>query len=112
MRFISTKVHGIMDYTVGALLSASPLFLSSEFKTARKLLVTAGIVATIYSLFTDYELGAIRKLPMKTHLKLDVLSGLSLMAAPFILDVQKEEKTTLLLTGLVEVGAGLLSKTS
>lgn len=110
MRFISTKVHGIMDYTVGAILSASPAFLPHEYNTTRKLLVGAGLGATVYSMFTNYELGVIRKVPMKTHLTLDIMSGLLLVAAPFIFSVKKGEKAPLILTGLVEIGAGLFSK--
>jgi len=101
-----------MDYAVGSILTSSPAFLPRRYKTARNLMVAAGLGATIYSLFTNYELGVVRKLSMKTHLRLDVMSGLLLIAAPYYLKVRKGEKGALLLTGMVEVGAGLLSKES
>ncbi|MDQ3395917.1 MAG: hypothetical protein M3512_17675 [Bacteroidota bacterium] len=111
MRFISTKAHGIMDYTVGTILSVGPALLGPKYKTARKLLFASGMAATIYSLFTNYELGAVKKLSMKTHLTLDVLSGLFLVASPWLFVLNKEEKAPLMISGLVEIGAGLLSKT-
>lgn len=112
MRFIPTKIHGIMDYTVSSILSASPAFLPLKYKTARKLLVSAGLGATIYSLFTNYELGAVKKIPMKTHLNLDVASGIFLLMSPLFFNLRKGERGPLMFTGMLEVGAGLLSKKS
>jgi hypothetical protein len=99
-----------MDYSVGAILTASPAFLPHDFRMARKMMVSAGLGATIYSLFTNYEMGAIKKLPMKTHLKLDIMSGLLLMTAPLFMIIKKEEKKALIFTGMVELCAGLFSK--
>jgi hypothetical protein len=39
-----------------------------------------GFAAITYSLLTDYELGALRVLPMPVHLTLDVLFGVAILA--------------------------------
>ncbi len=77
---ISTRVHGVLDYATAGLLLTAPRALGWGSRT-RRLLATAGIGATAYSLLTEYELGAVRKLPMPVHLNLDAASGLRLLLA-------------------------------
>lgn len=110
MRFIPTRIHGIMDYTVSTILFSGPAYLGKKYETTKNLFLAAGLGATAYSLFTNYEGGAIKKLPMSAHLTLDVISGLLLTMAPFLLQVNKRERLPLILAGLVEVSAGMLTK--
>ena len=82
MRFISTKVHGAIDYTVGSLMASSQL-LGVKGSIENALPLALGIGATFYSLFTDYYvLGVVRTLPMKYQLALDIASGAFLCASP------------------------------
>ena len=81
MRFIPTKVHGALDYTVGALLAAGPWLLKTDKKSAATYVpIALGAGAILYSLFTNYEWGAVKKIPMKDHLKMDLGSGVFLAA--------------------------------
>lgn len=49
---------------------------------------------------------------MRTHLILDALSGLVLIAAPFVLDVDDDEiMWTLIVLGILEIGASLTTET-
>src|SRR5678815_5132863 len=71
MRFIPTKVHGVMDYIMGILLIASPwLFDFNRGGMETWIPVILGVGALVYSVMTDYELGLTRTLTMPTHLSL------------------------------------------
>ena len=111
MRFIPTKVHGVIDYTVGSLMTSSPL-MGVKGSAEKAIPVALGIGATAYSLFTDYELGAVRALPMKAHLTLDVLSGAFLLASPLIFkNMDRKAKISFVALGLFEIAASLFTKT-
>ena len=85
MRFIPTRVHGLLDYLVGLLLIAAPwVFNFARGGAETWVPVALGAGALLYSLFTDYELGLVKRLPMGTHLTLDLLSGLLLAASPWL----------------------------
>src|ERR687886_2946987 len=84
LRVIPTSVHGVLDYVTGsALLAAPELFGLKDVPPAALTPRLAGTGATAYSLLTDYELGAVRLLPMRVHLVLDAASGALLAAAPW-----------------------------
>lgn len=81
MRFISTNLHGIFDYVVGAYLIAMPWLFGFAFigGPATWVPVTIGVGVIAYSLLTDYEWGVWKRIPMRAHLILDVLAGLTLL---------------------------------
>jgi hypothetical protein len=112
MRKIPTRVHGMLDYSTGALLMGLPgLFKAARSGRAESAVpVALGVGALLYSLFTDYELGAVRKLPMKVHLGLDVASGIFLAASPWLFDMDEEVRAPYLALGLWEVAAGLMTE--
>ncbi len=59
MRFIPTRVHGLLDYVVGMLLIAAPWVFNFDRGGAETWVpVALGVGALVYSLFTDHELGA------------------------------------------------------
>src|SRR3954463_11496548 len=85
MNLIPTRVHGFLDYTVGLLLIVAPWLLGfSHHGIATWLPVILGAGAIGYSLFTCYELGLVKAIPMPAHLTLDAMSGLLLAASPWI----------------------------
>src|SRR3954466_1777092 len=85
MNLIPTRVHGFLDYIVGLLLILAPwLFGFAHHGAATWMPVILGAGALVYSLFTRYELGAVKAIPMPAHLALDGLSGLLLAASPWI----------------------------
>ncbi|HEV7251866.1 MAG TPA: hypothetical protein VGN97_02025 [Mesorhizobium sp.] len=82
---ISTFLHGVIDYLVGAALVAAPfLFGFADGGAAQWATTAMGVVAFIYSLLTDYELGALRLLPMRVHLGIDLAFAPLLMALPWL----------------------------
>jgi hypothetical protein len=111
MRFIPTRVHGILDYLVGVLLAVSPwLFQFNRGGAETWVPVVLGVGAILYSLFTDYEWGVARKLSMPTHLMLDVLSGLFLAASPWIFGFADYVYLPHLIFGIMEIGVSLMTK--
>src|SRR5262245_49162243 len=85
MRFIPTKLHAPLDYIVGVALIAAPwIFMFSEHTAATVIPVVLGIGLIVYSLFTDYELGVWRRIPMSGHNLFDILAGTLLAASPWI----------------------------
>src|SRR5215218_5326840 len=67
---IPTRVHGVLDYMTAAFLHTLPRVMGWS-RPVTAVLDAAGASATAYSLLTDYELGAVKALPMKAHLTLD-----------------------------------------
>lgn len=111
MRFIPTKVHGVLDYTVGGLIAASPwIFRYAKGGAETWVPVAAGKGALVYSLLTDYEWSVKRVIPMKTHLMMDLASGVLLAASPWLFGFAKKVWVPHLVMGLFEIGAALLTK--
>jgi hypothetical protein len=112
MRLLSTKTHGAMDYPSALLLMAAPWVLGFR-KNGPETWIPVGIGATMLaqSLMTDYEFGAVRKVPMKRHLQMDGMAGLLLAASPFLLGFAARACLPHVLLGLAEVGAALTTDT-
>jgi hypothetical protein len=86
VRFIPTIVHGVADYLVGLAVIALPFLLGSG-GPEKGILIALGVVVLLYSLVTDYELGAIRFLRIRFHLLLDALFGVVMLFLPLTLDM-------------------------
>jgi hypothetical protein len=112
MKIISTKVHGVLDYMMGILLIASPWlfgFASNGMETWVPVIL--GVSAIIYSLMTNYELGLSDNLSMRTHLTLDIMSGILLAASPWIFGFADLVYLPHLILGIAEIGAASLTTT-
>ena len=111
MRFIPTRVHGYLDYLMGALLIAAPWlfdFARGGAETWVPVVLGAGVI--LYSLFMDYELGVSRQLSMRTHLMLDLLGGIVLAVSPWLFGFADEVWEPHLIFGILEIGAALTTK--
>lgn len=86
MRFIPTKVHGILDYVVGVALIAAPwLFGFASLGGAAVVIpVVLGVGLIVYSLFTNYEWGPFGFIPMPIHLGFDIAASVFLALSPWI----------------------------
>jgi hypothetical protein len=111
MKKIETKTHGYLDYIVGVLLMASPWifdFYRGGAETWVPVILGAG--AIIYSLLTDYELGAFPMISMRTHLMLDVASGIILAISPWLFGFAEYIWGPHLILGLLEIGAAMMTR--
>lgn len=90
LRFIPTRVHGALDYVHGAALLAAPELLRTKDEPRAALVSRmAGGGATASALTTDFELGAVKAIPVPMHLMLDAASGVLLAGAPWLLGYAK-----------------------
>ena len=113
MRFISTKVHGMLDYIMGLIIIASPwLFGFADGTAAQWVPVAIGIVLLLSSLMTNYEYSLAKMISMPTHLGLDVLAGIFLIASPWLFGFASRISTPHIVFGILEIGAGLMTKTT
>ena len=112
MRFIPTRVHGMLDYGMGLLLMAAPWLLNFDRGGAETWVpVALGGGAILYSMLTNYELGAVRTIPMPVHLALDAMSGVLLAASPWLFGFHEYVYAPHLILGIAEIGAALMTET-
>src|SRR3954471_20243509 len=112
MRFIETKTHGYMDYIVGVLLIAAPWIFNFDRGGAETWIpVVLGAGAILLALLTDYELGASKQVSMRTHLMIDLISGVLLAASPWLFGFADYVWAPHLILGIFEIGASLCTKT-
>lgn len=114
MRFIPTKLHAPLDYIVGVALIAAPwIFQFSEHTAATVIPIVLGIGLIVYSLFTDYELGVWRVVPMSVHNLFDIAAGVLLAASPWLFGFDDEGANVWVphvVVGLAAVFLGLTTK--
>lgn len=96
---------------MGAVLIIFPWLLDLESDAAIWVPVILGAGAIAYSLLTDYELGVLRRLPMSTHLILDMLSGTVLAASPWLFGFADEVWVPHVVLGILEIGAAMMTQT-
>jgi hypothetical protein len=109
-KLIPTRIHGVLDYLTGLTLIAIPLLFNWPQPEAMIFMVL-GAGALVYSLITRYELGVFKLLPMPAHLVLDLLSGLFLVAAPFLGFVADSLRPWFWAFGLFEIVVALITST-
>jgi hypothetical protein len=85
---ISTRAHGMFDYTWTA--AASALSARDSATSTAQMLQKAATVARTTSMITNYEGGTLRVLPVKAHLAVDVALCSVLIASPWL--VPKSER--------------------
>ncbi len=110
MKIINRKTHGYLDYLVGALLIAAPwLFNFYEGGSESWIPIMLGIGTIIYSLITDYELGATGIIPMKIHLMIDLIAGIFLAASPWLFGFADIIFWPHLVVGIMEILVSLMT---
>lgn len=112
MRFIPTKIHGLLDYLGAIALIFSPFFFwTTEMGADFWVPFLMGVAMVLYSVSTDYEWGAFRQISMVNHLKIDLAGGVLLAASPWLFGFADLVFLPHLLFGLFEVGSSLLTQT-
>ena len=83
-RPISTRTHGMIDYTWATMAAAVPGMLADATATKR-LVRGASAAATANSMVTNYEAGIMKVMPMRAHLAMDVVMCSALLLSPLYL---------------------------
>jgi hypothetical protein len=108
---ISSRTHGILDYIVSIALILAPRIFNLDMASAEgKVPLYLGITSLVYSLLTRYELGAIKVLPFRVHLVLDVMSGLLLALSPWIFSFSDRTWAPHLIVGALEIAVVALTR--
>jgi hypothetical protein len=111
MQVIPTRVHGMLDYLVGALLVASPWLFDFHWGGAETWVpIVLGVSAILYSMCTNYELGLFRLIPMPTHLMLDLASGLLLALSPWLFSFSDRVWVPHVVIGFIEISTALMTR--
>lgn len=115
MRFLATRAHAAIDYLLGAILILSPWLFgyydSHNVGLETWIPVFLGAATVVYSLMTDYELGAVRVLPMRTHLSFDFAVGVLLAASPWLFGYTERVFWLDIAPGLVLIAASFVTRT-
>ncbi|SHJ07120.1 protein of unknown function [Roseomonas rosea] len=106
---IPTRIHGLIDYGVAALLGGLAMAPGLP-RPVRRTLGAAAAYHTAYSLLTDYEGGVTPALSMRQHLALDAMGGAALIGAGLSLRRASEADRALLVgLGTIELAVVALS---
>lgn len=110
MSIIPTRIHGMLDYAMGLLLIAAPWifgFADGGAEMWVPIILGAGVI--MYSMLTDYELAAVRMIPMSAHLGLDALGGIVLAASPWLFGFADTVWIPHVVFGILEIGAAAMT---
>ena len=115
VRIIPTGVHGALDYLASGANLAFPWLLDLHDAPWAALVPRIdGLAGAGYSLITDYELGALKVLPMRTHLAFDAAKGVFMAASPWLFGFAKNGTRYWLphvLMGAADVAAAIATET-
>jgi len=96
---------------MGALLIAAPWIFDFDRGGAETWVpVILGVAMIGLALVTDYELGVSRRISMRTHLMIDLISGALLAVSPWLFGFNEYVWAPHLILGLLEIGAALTTK--
>ncbi|MDH3580919.1 MAG: hypothetical protein OEM91_09885, partial [Hyphomicrobiales bacterium] len=87
IRFLTPKLHGLVDYAAaaGLIIFPSVLGIGASSPIAFWLSVAAGVSVICYSMLTGYTYSAAPVVPFKVHLAIDFVAAAAFAVAPFIL---------------------------
>ena len=112
---IPTRVHGALDYLASGVNLAFPRLLDLHDAPWAALVPRIdGLAGAGYSLITDYELGALKVVPMPAHLALDAAKGVFMAASPWVFGFARNGTRYWLvhvLMGSADVLAAIATKT-
>ncbi len=111
MKFISSTVHGVLDYLSGLLLIILPLILlpASAPQIAVILPIAAGVLILVMAVFTNYELGLVRKIGMANHVMIDNGLGVFIAVSPWLFGFYEVTSALHLIAGIFIITVGMFT---
>jgi hypothetical protein len=83
-------LHGLLEYGIGVLLIASSSLFSFD-STPRAVGILLGAAVLVLAAVSDLPTALIRRLPIDSHVVIDYVVGILLIASPFIFGFSDDE---------------------
>jgi len=113
MKFINSKMHGILDYVLVFMLSITPFIFNYDEESIHcRLLMVTGLLLLLVSLLTDFEFFLVKVFSFKIHLMFDILLGFFLATSPFLFNLSGYSILPHIVFGITIVGVGIITKTT
>jgi hypothetical protein len=110
-RSISTKTHGMIDYSWASTAAAMPKMMTNA-PAASRLIQNAGLAAGANTMLTNYEAGVLKLMPMTAHLAFDALIGGALLLAPLFVPASERRYALIPMAfGAVSLFSALMTET-
>ena len=101
-------MHGLLEYGIGVLLIASSSLFSFD-GTPRAVGILLGAMVLVLAALSDLPTALMRRLPLDSHVVIDYVLGVVLVASPFIFGFSDDEGA---LAFFIVVGVGYLILTA
>ena len=82
---ISARVHGVLDYAVAAVFLNAPTVFGFQHTTASRIAYWLTGIHLLLTACTDFPLGPFRWIPFKIHGAIELVAGLFVLVAPWII---------------------------
>ena len=82
---ISARLHGVLDYALVAVFLNAPLVFGFRHTTASAVAYWLTGIHLLMTGVTDFPLGAFKWIPFKIHGAIELVAGLFVLSAPWIL---------------------------
>jgi SPW repeat-containing protein len=107
------KAHAALEPIVAILLIAAPwIFGFDDVGSATAVSVAVGVIMLISGMSTRWRLSLVKLVPLRTHFRIDLVLGVVLIVAPFVVgDSDRGDATRfLVIMGLLEPGTALMTR--
>jgi hypothetical protein len=81
---VPLTVHGLIEYGAGVLSIAAPFLFSFETDLATVVSILIGAAVLVLAVVTAAPTGLVRSLPLDSHIVLDYVLAVVLIASPFV----------------------------
>jgi len=116
MKILSTTAHTIIGIIVGLALVAAPwLFGFADSDAPKIVAISVGIFVLLSELTNTSPISLFKLVPMRVHIILDVVTGLFLLASPWLFgfaDLSANAWVPHVVVGLLVVGYALVTNTA
>lgn len=117
MKLLSSRTHTIIGIITGLALIAAPwLFgFADEGGAAMMVPIYVGLFILLSELTTTSPISLVKLVPMRIHIIMDILTGLFLLASPWLFgfaDLEENAWVPHVVVGVLVAGYALVTRTS
>jgi drug/metabolite transporter (DMT)-like permease len=116
VKIISSRTHTYIGAVVGVVLIIAPWVLGfDEITSATASAVGVGLFVVVNEMLTTSPAAPLKMVPMRIHLVLDVVTGIFLLASPFLFRFSDEDANAWVphvVVGVLIAGYALVTDTS